>query len=55
MQKTKSWSDTKDEKPLLHHINDTSHKNMTVYGAIGSCLTESVFKLGSSTNRVEYG
>lgn len=39
----------------MHHINDKNHRNVTVYGAIGNCLNEPLFKLGKSTNEEDYG
>lgn len=52
MKKTRSWSDRTDE-PLVHHMND-KRMSVTVYGAIGNCLNDSVFTLGTSTNEDEF-
>ena len=49
--KKKSWSTRRDVNK--HHIND-QRMAVTVYGAIGSCLSEPVYSLGTSTNQLEY-
>lgn len=49
--KKKSWSTR--EHINLHHI-DNKWFTVTVYGAIGSCLTEPVYMFGQSTNMEKY-
>ena len=49
--KKKSWSTRLD---INQHPIDDKRFTVTVYGAIGSCLSEPVYMLGSSTNQVEY-
>ena len=49
--KKKSWSTR--EHINLHHI-DNKWFTVTVYGAIGSCLTEPVYMFGPSTNMEKY-
>ena len=52
MLRAKSWS--KRSQPVLHARVDRRHA-LTVYGGVGFCLTEPVFRVGASTNKQEYG
>ena len=51
MFKAKSWSSKKN--PVLHPFNNKRY-GITVYGAIGQCMRQPVFKLGVSTNKLEF-
>jgi hypothetical protein len=52
MIKRKSWS-TRDS-PNLHPIQTNFKLRITVFGAIGNCLTEPVFSLKHGTKSVNY-
>lgn len=49
--KAKSWANK--ESPNLHARNN-KRLGVTVFGAIGACLSRPVFKLGTSTNQAEF-
>ena len=49
--KSKSWS--LDGHPNKHHVTKKQF-GCTVYGAIGNCLTEPVYMLGTGTNKEEF-
>ena len=52
MIKKKSWS-TRDS-PNQHLIQDNKNLRITVFGAIGNCLTEPVFTLKHGTKSSNY-
>lgn len=49
--KDKSWSISKEQ---VLHARNNKRLSTTVYGAIGDCLKKPVFKLGQSTNSLEF-
>ena len=48
----KTW--TSKESDIFAMDNESRLSSVTVYGAVGACLTKPVFMLASSTNYIDY-
>ena len=51
MMKAKSWA---HERNSLLHARNSKRLSVTVYGAFGNCMNNPVFKMGGTTNRIEF-
>ena len=52
MRKSKCWQPM--DSPVQVPLNSKRHKGITIYGAIGHCLTKPAMMLGESTNSTDF-